>query len=166
MNQSGTYTTSYTVTDVRKVFSCFRADLYMIAQSSRALTQSYAETWANDVLLWAESKYIDAVNIILHGATGNIIRAKKYERVDVFLDGDRPGDCIWPQTPDGRLSIVVETNSAWKQLSDEQKEKFYSHLAEKWGTTNFDTSFPGLNSEVDRTYSSNGYGLKRTSYWS
>ena len=56
-SNSSTYTTTYTFADVEKVVRSIKADLVMIASSTKAITESEAKEYAHDIELLAKNEY-------------------------------------------------------------------------------------------------------------
>jgi hypothetical protein len=156
---SASYTFTFTASDIRKVFDQFAADYDMAAQSTGLLTASHVDSVIHDVKVMAEKECIDCVDIVLLDSRGKTIRAQKYQvSTDASLwAAQRPGNSMWPRTPDGTLKVIVNpTSRKWKELGAELKMP--------WSSTDIDTAYPHLSGNVDRHYSSNAYGLKRTTY--
>ncbi len=53
---SSTYSSTYTVADVEKVVRSIKADLIMIASSTRAMTEDKAKEYAHDIELLAKNE--------------------------------------------------------------------------------------------------------------
>lgn len=160
---SSTYTSSFTETDVHNVVLNIKADLLMIADSSKAMTRDLAEKYAHDIQLAAQHDYLTKVDITLLNQLGSEVKAITY----FFTTGDdatgssRPGGVRWPETPSGNIRVVIYTKATW----DNEPEKV-SKLPWKlnWGTSNVDTSHNGLTSSGNRGYSSNGFGVNRSDF--
>lgn len=166
MSYTSTETRTYTIADIAKVVDCFAADLDMTAQATGLLSRDLTKMFAADVKAMAQKGYLLEANITLHDAYGTLVRASKYE---VIGDGSlaataRPGNNRWPQTPGGTLSVVVRYTQAWANLPGPKKEEFQSGLNIPWTSTSLDLSFPTLSGSVDRSYASNGWGMKKTGY--
>jgi HORMA domain-containing protein len=162
-----TYTDTYTAVDIRRVFDQFAADYDMAAQSTGLVADSHLASVIHDVKVLAEHEFLDGVDIVLRNATGKATMARKYQvSTDASLwTSNRPGNSMWPRTPDGSLRVVVSYSARWKALSEASQTKFRSEsLRLSWGASDIDTAYPGLNGTVDRHYASNAYGLRRTSY--
>lgn len=164
-----TNTVTYTVVDIRKTFEGFDADLRMIARRTGKWEIDYVEKIIHDVLKLAEAKYLSDVNIILErDGTDAVLFATKYT---INADGtaqstQRPGGNDWTNLPNTHLSIVLEYQSNWKALSDEQKNQFRLNKGFKlsWTPSNLDTTFSHLNSQSGQLYASNGYELQKKNY--
>ena len=65
MYNTYTNTGTYTVTDIRKTFEGFSADFRMIAARTGKRTINEVEAFINDILIWAETKNLDYVDIAL-----------------------------------------------------------------------------------------------------
>ena len=105
-------------------------------------------------------------NIVLHNSAGAVIRAAKYEVITngSALASRRPGNNLWPRTPDGDLNTVVRDPQAWKNLTTEKKQAFKDSLTLSWTTSSTDLSFPTLSRSLDRNHASNGWGVTKSLY--
>lgn len=157
-------TQTFTVADIGKVIDCIAADLDMNSQSTGLLTRELVKSYAADVKAFAQKEYLFEANIVLYDASGEPIRAAKYEVCanGSLLKAQRPGNNLWPRTPGGELSIVVRYSQKWRDLSDGQRAAFKQTLATGWTTSNTDLSFPRLTRSADRTYVSNGWGVTKS----
>lgn len=166
MSISYTYSEShtYTVADVGKVLDCFAADFDGMGQSTGLRTREDTKATAADVKLMAQRGYLSEVNIYLKDASGQTIRAAKYQVLTNAgaLTASRPGNYLWPRTAGGQLCVHVTYSEQWWRESANQKAAFIQLLSRPWGTLNLDTSFPMLRRQLDRNYVSNGFGLMKT----
>ena len=164
-----TNTATYTVVDIRKTFEGFDADLRMIARRTGKWEIAFVEKVIHDVLKLAENKYLSRVNIVLErDSTNEVVRATKYI---INADGkaqntQRPGDNDWVNIPNTHLSIVLEHQSNWSRLTDEQKAQFRikEDFKISWGHSSLDVSFKHLNNQSGQLYASNGYELQKENY--
>jgi hypothetical protein len=166
VSYSETVSHTFTVADIGKVIDCIAADLDMNAQSTGLLTRERAKSYAADVRTLAQSGYLLEANIVLEDSSGEVIRAAKYEvSTDAStLTAQRPGNNLWPRTPDGALNIVVRYSPQWHALSDARKTAFRSTLNITWSPSDRDLSFPSLTRASDRNYVSNGWGVTKSVY--
>jgi hypothetical protein len=166
MSYSESLTETYSVADIGKVIDCVAADLDMNSQSTGLLTRDQVKNYAADVKALAQKGYLVAANIVLHDASGEPIRAAKYEvSTDAStLTAQRPGNNRWPRTPFGELSIVVQYSQKWRNLTDAQRAAFKQTLTTGWTTSSTDLSFPSLTRSADRNYVSNGWGVTKSVY--
>jgi len=166
MSMSDTYTQSFTTVDVGKVLDCFAADFDGISQSTGLRTREDVNALSADVKLMASRGYLRDVSLCLVSAGGSTLRAAKYE-VNTsagVLTASRPGNHLWPYTPDGVLQVLVNNTDTWKNLPEHPKEAFRQELNRAWSRSGIDTSFPALRGTADRNYVSNGFGLQRSTY--
>lgn len=160
---SSTYTSSYTEADVQSVVLNVKADLLMIADSSKAMSRDLAEKYAHDIQLAAQNDYLNKVDVTLLNQLGSEVKAVTY----FFTTGDdakgssRPGGVRWPETPSGQIRVVLYTKDAWYN-EPEKVSKLPWKLS--WGTMHVDTSHSGLTSSGNRGYSSNGFGANRNDF--
>ena len=166
MSYSESITQTYSVVDIGKVIDCIAADLDMNSQSTGLLTREVVKKYAADVKSLAQQGYLVEANIMLQDSSGVTIRAAKYEvSTDAStLIARRPGNNLWPRTPSGELSIVVQYSQKWLGLTDAQRAAFKQTLATTWTTTDTDLSFPSLRRSPDRNYVSNGWGVTKSVY--
>lgn len=75
---SSTYTSTYTVSDVEKVVRSIKADLIMIAGSTKAMTEDDAKKYAHDIELLAKNNYITTVDVTLMSSYESEVNAVKY----------------------------------------------------------------------------------------
>ena len=168
MSSTTTQSKTYTVADVRKVVENFAADFSMIAQATGLRSrESVAET-VFDLRVLAENSYLIAANLILKDKVGKQIRAAVYH-VSEFAVGwtsGRPGNNLWPRTPDGSLRVIATLTNDWWAMGDATRTMFISnnHMHFSWALTTEDTSFSGLNASSGQRYASNGYGWERKNY--
>jgi hypothetical protein len=168
MISTGTITTTYTVADIRRVVDQFAADYSMQGQATGLRTRETIAANVFDLKKFAEHGYLIAVNLILEDKYGNPLRGARYN-VSESATGwtsDRPGNNLWPQTPDGVLTLVATLNNAWWNKPNSDKEAFIKSngMNGTWAHTTKDTSFMGLHASQGQRYASNGYGWQRTNY--
>jgi hypothetical protein len=162
-SSSNTYTSSYTEADVEKVTLNVKADLLMIADSSKAMTRELAEEYAHDIALAAKNGYLKKIDVTLLDCLGSELKATTY----FFTTGDdatgssRPGGVRWPESPSGSIRIVLVATSTW----DNEPEKASKLPWKKnWATSTVNTSHSELTSSGNRGYSSNGFGANRNDF--
>lgn len=166
---AGTFTLSstYTITDVAKVVDRFAADYHMIAQATGLVSRDHVVNVVHDVKLMAQRGYLKRVDLVLRNAAGEKVRAAKYT-VSTDASGwtsDRPGNNLWPRLAGGDLRVVVSYSDAWWALTEYQRDAFKrNECVLYWSNTDIDTSYSGMIGRVDRRYSSNAYGMERTTY--
>ncbi|CAM3715353.1 hypothetical protein MUGA111182_04855 [Mucilaginibacter galii] len=163
-----TNTKTYTVIDIRKTFEGFEADLRMIARRTDKWTMEYAERLIHDVLKLAESKYLKKVSITLLNSSDVVIRAVKYtiNEEGKAQSGERPGSNDWNNIVGTRLSMVLEYQTAWGQLTADQQAAYMlvNDFKIGWSASSIDTSFRHLVNQSAQLYGSNGYELKKENY--
>jgi len=164
---TSTYSSTYTVVDVRKVVDSFAADYDMLAQATGLEIQQRVTDTVHDVKRLTEYGYLARVDIVLLDRYDAVVRAVKYAvSTDASLwSVQRPGNNLWPRTIGGSLVVVVSYTKEWRALSDDARRAFQlTYLTLGWLTSSIDTSYPGLSGQVDRHYASNAYGMERTTY--
>jgi hypothetical protein len=166
MMYAETQSQTFTIADIGKVIDCFAADLDMNAQSTGLLTRDLVKRYAADVKTMAQKGYLLEANIVLRDAAGKVIRAAKYEVLTdaSSLTAHRPGNNLWPQTPGGDLTVVVQYSKTWRALTDAQRTAFRQTLGATWSSSSTDLSFPSLTRSADRNYVSNGWGVTKSAF--
>jgi len=168
MSAIGTFTTTYTVADIRKVVDQFAADYSMQGQATGLRTRETVAENVADLKVFAEYGYLIEVNLILEDSNGNPLRGAKYTVAESATGwtSDRPGNNLWPRTPDGVLRLIATLTDAWWAKTDGEKEAFIKvfGLHGKWAHTAKPTSFEGLSVSQGQRYASNGYGWQRTNF--
>src|SRR5688572_26786690 len=103
----GTYTTTYTVVDIRKAFEGFEADLRMIARRTEKWTNDYVDRIFHDAIKLAESKYLSRVSIVLKDADDRVIQATRFtvNEAGTGISGARAGGNDWTNIPNTHLSV-------------------------------------------------------------
>lgn len=159
---SSTYSSTYTVADVEKVVRSIKADLIMIASSTRAMTEDKAKEYAHDIELLAKNEYLSKVDVTLISSYGSEVRAIKYIFQTEGASGtERPGGVMWPHTPDGRIRIILSYTDKYRNESEKSSKL---PLEITWVSTTESTTHSSLSASGERGYSSNGYGANRSDY--
>ena len=161
-SHSSTHTSTYTVADVEKVVRNIKADLMMIADRTRAMTEDQAKEYAHDIELLAKKGFLTSVDVTLMSAAEAEAGAYTYDfQSDGATRRDRPGGVDWPATPTGRVRIVMSaTDTFWARPEEVAKLP----LKINWVSSSADTSHGTLKATGGRGYSSNGYGANRNDF--
>jgi hypothetical protein len=162
---SSTYTSSstYTTADIEKVLTRFLTDMLMIADTTKAITQDKARSYARDIERLAKKGYLQKVDLTLLDAWGAEQRAVVYD-IDTDAGGltsSRPGGVLWPHTPNGSVRIIVWYTDAY---DSDAREKMKDVLEVPWGPTSVNTSHSTLQGSAGRNYESNGFGMQRKDF--
>jgi hypothetical protein len=168
MVMTTTRTTTYTITDVRRVLASFAADYSMIAQATATHSLSHVERTVTDLAIFAGRDMLLAVDIVLVDAKDVPVRAARYSvstTASSWTNGE-PGNNLWPKIPATRLQVIATLGDAWWTMSETAKTRFREStgLQGTWDITSIDTSFSGMGRNVDRRYASNGYGMEKALY--
>ena len=156
-----TRTSTYTKTDIRHVWECFKADVFMLARRTQALDIQKASDTCDDIFRMACEECLKEVHIQLYERYGRRVRAHKYRiQNNVNWNTQRPSENRWPRLPDGQLHIFVTTsnNDAWLRLKSSGKLNF------NWSKSSIDTQYLEMRAIGDRNYASSSYGWQRSSY--
>ena len=166
MAYASTITETYTETDIEIVIRRFRADLIMIAQSSRAITEDEARNYAQDVEVFAKHKCLDGVDITLFSGVQEIEAARYTVDTNTGnLAMERPGGVMWRHVPNPTLRIVLIFTKNYNEVQLQNHLKLLqNHLKLKWVPTNADLSHSFLKPISERYYVSNGWTLRREDF--
>lgn len=163
-----TNTSTYTVVDIRKTFEGFSADFRMIAMRTEKLSGGEVEDILHDILLWAEFKYLNYLDIALVDQNNKPLRAARYtvDENGKAIQSDRAGSNDWVSITNTSLTVIVQNNNAWRALSVEQRSKFETDnkFKKTWSPSNIDNSYGHLSKESAQLYASKGYELKKENY--
>jgi hypothetical protein len=168
MSATGTQTTTYTVADIRKVVENFAADFSMKAQATGLRSAERVAQTVSDIRVFAETDYLVEVRVILYDKAGKELRGTLYtvSKSTIGWVPGRPGNNLWPRTPDGSLKVRAILSDAWWDKTDAQKDAFIKHfgLHGSWSKATDDITFSSLTPSQGQQYPSNGYGWDRTNY--
>lgn len=168
MSTSFTRISTYTVTDVHRVLASFAADYAMIAQATGTHSPATVARIATDLIIFATSGYLEAVDVVLRDVHSSTRRAAKYtvSTAASGWSGAEPGSNLWPRLVGGQLTVIATLSDAWWAMSDAQRQRFRERtgLQGAWGTTDVDTTYGGMQRAMDRRYASNGYGMEKVLY--
>ena len=117
----GTYTQTYTKTDIRRAFENFQADLLMLALRTQAMEVARVDEYAHDILLMAQNKCLKSVHIQLCDRSGKLVKVHKYSvKENLLSDSQRPGENKWPCLPDGKLHVIIVLSDdlKWETLTE------------------------------------------------
>lgn len=164
----GTYTTTYTVVDIRKAFEGFEADLRMIARRTEKWSNDYVDRVFHDVIKLAEAKYLRRVSITLNDSSDRVVQATRFtvNEAGTDISGARAGGNEWYNISNTYLSVTLEYTSAWYTLTPEQQQVFRDEnsFQIEWVPSNTDTNFPHLRRESAQTYASKGYEIAKDNF--
>lgn len=169
MYSTFTNTGTYTVTDIKKTFEGFSADFRMIATRTGKRTISEVEAFINDIMIWAETKNLDYIDIALLNVELKPLKAVRY-RVDEngkANQSDRAGNNNdWQNLPNTNLRVVVNFNAKWNSLTQDQQIKFMTdnNFRCSWGRLDFNNSYNHLTKDDAQLYASRGYELKKENF--
>lgn len=155
-------TNSYTVADIEKVMRSVKADLIIIATTTKAMTEDEASNYAHDIELLAKKDYLKYADVTLMNGTSEV-RAIKYEFQNEGATGtERPGGVTWPLMPKDkggwiRIHLRYTDSSSAEKRAD-------LPLKISWVPSSTDTSHKDLTSSAGRGYSSNGFGTNRKDF--
>jgi hypothetical protein len=138
-----------------------KADLVMIAGSTKAMTEDKAKDYAHDIELLAKNNYLTTVDVTLMFSGSEIMAAKYHFQAEDASSTERPGGVLWPETPSGQIRVVVYHSDVY-YAQQEKVAKLPMKLS--WEPTSVDTNHSGLSASGGRGYSSNGFGANRKDF--
>lgn len=163
-----TNTATYTVVDIRKTFEGFNADFRMIASRTGKKSSTEVEHFLHDIMVWAENRYLDYVDIALLDLNNKPIRASRYsiDENGKAIQSERAGQNDWQNIPNTVLTVIVGNNSLWQNLSVEKQSEFMLSNGFKisWSISSIDNSYGHLSKEDAQTYASKGYELRKLNF--
>lgn len=157
-----TNTYTYSVADVETAFRRFSADIFMIADSTCAISREEAANYAHDAEYLAKQGFLIHVDVTLFSA-GVEQKAARYiiNESAGSLTSSRPGGVMWPQMPSPVLRVIFKPTPAFdaaKRAAHQPKLKI------SWEPTSADTSHSKLSQSGGRNYVSNAYGIQRQDF--
>lgn len=157
---SSTFT--FTKEDVAKVVRRFTADLRMIAESSKSMTEAEAAKYGHDVEYLAQRGYLKMVDVTLLSA-GVEVKAVQYvvQVGSTDLTPSKPGGVLWPAVNQPFLRIILSYTSDYTSAI---KEQTLPKLKIGWVPTDASTAHATLKESGGRDYSSNAFGVTRKDF--
>lgn len=162
MSYTATSSYTYSVVDIETTFRRLRADLLMIADSTKAITREKADIYAHDAEYLARNGFLKHVDVTLMVGEAEH-RAVRYSVSEEAggLASSRPGGVLWPTFTGGWIRIVLTYTAAYTL---EKREAAKRYLKIDWTPTSADISHVSLTLGTARNYVSNSYGLQRYDY--
>ncbi len=162
MSYTVTASYTYSVVDIEATFRRLRADLMMIADSTKAITREKADSYAHDAEYLARNGFLKHVDVTqMVGETEQ--RAVRYSVSEQAggLAASRPGGVLWPTLAGGWIRVILTYTAAY---TVEKREAAKRSLKIDWTPTSADISHVSLTLGSGRNYVSNAYGLQRNDY--
>lgn len=155
-------TNTFTVADVEKVMRSVKADLIIIATTTKAMTENDATNYAHDIEVLAKNNHLEYADVTLMDGSSEV-RAIKYEfQTEGATGSERPGGVTWPLTPKDKGGWIRIHLRYADSSSAEKRAELYLKLS--WVPASTDTSHKNLKSSAGRGYSSNGFGTNRKDF--
>ena len=134
-----TNTLSYTYLDVRHVNWKIRSDLRYLRFMYGLFSEFYEEEMSGDLYKWVLAGYVSNIKFVFYKPSGYElqlgIRYTISSSGTVSRDDDA-GNIPYINLLSGtRFDVIVGTNEAWRRLSDQEKNEFYSTLSPGWGSS-------------------------------
>src|SRR5207237_6475136 len=126
MSTTARQSNTYTIADVRKVVENFAADFSMMSVATGLRSRDDVARTVADLRAFAEDGHLVEVKLILKDAAGNKLRGASYKVSQAALGwtSDRPGNNLWPRTPDGVLWVVATLGGPWNSMTVDQKKAY------------------------------------------
>ncbi|MBL0048152.1 MAG: hypothetical protein IPP32_08690 [Bacteroidetes bacterium] len=168
MSTTITSTTTYTIVDIRKTFEGFSADFRMIATRTGKKSIGEVENYLNDIMAWAENKYLKYVDITLIDANSKPLKAARYsvDENGKAIQSERAGNNDWQNIANTKLMIIASMKDSWLKMPEEGRAKFKleNNFKISWGRSQIDNSYSHLSKEAAQLYASKGYELKKENF--
>lgn len=162
-----THTLTYTYIDVRHVNWKIRSDLRYLRVMYGFFTESYEEDMSGDLYKWVLANYVSEIKFLFYTSSGYELqlglRYKISSSGEISSDDDA-GNIPYVNLPSGtRFNVIIITNSAWGNLSDDQRNNFYTTLSSGWGPSQLSLK-EKHGWSADNVYSSNLLSARREIY--
>lgn len=155
-------TSTYTVADVEKVMRSVKADLIIIATTTKAMTEEDAVNYAHDIEVLAKKNHLEYADVTLMNGASEV-RAIKFEfQTEGATGSERPGGVTWPLTPKDKGGWIRIHLRYTDSSSAEKRAELPLKIS--WVPASTDTSHKDLISSAGRGYSSNGFGTNRKDF--
>jgi len=162
MSYTATTSHTYSTADVEIVVRRFAADIAMMAQSSKGVTEAKALDYAHDVEVLAKKGYLKSVDVTL--LSGDLeVKASTYKvnRSSGDMETSRPGGALWPQVVDPHLRIILVYTP---EYTDAARLSTAASLKVNWQPSHEDRSHAALARKSGRNYASNGFAMQREDF--
>lgn len=159
---TGSASSTYTAVDVEKVVRRVRADLTMIADSTRAWTPDEVADYVHDIELLAKKGYLASADVTLLSGSTEIEAVRFTVNTEAgSITSERPGGVRWPEIAGAHLRVVLRYKAAYDA---DARRNLKERLRIGWSPTTADTSHASLSSGGGRDYASNAFGMNRTDW--
>ena len=158
-------TAANTYTDVVSVTRKLRADLLQVLDHYGYFSGAYAEQIVHDLRVMVDEDIVEWAQLTWRSPSSNtVLAAFRYTVVlgDIGLADNRPGGI--PCRPDlkaAHFNVHVSYNAKGRTMSAAAKAELPLEL--RW-SPGAHLSYSGSSWSSDRSYASNGTGLKRTAF--
>lgn len=162
-----TRTETITHTDVRYLVWKIKSDMFQLRIFHDCFTQDYEDNMAGDLFQWTYRGYAEKIKFTFFDPNTYHVKSEisyYIERGRVVGADEDAGRIPFLDLAGTTFKLLVTTNEAWKALTDEERQKFYSTLNLQWGTSNLRLSYEGGSWSDDKTYSSNSIAARRSIY--
>jgi len=159
-----TATSTSTVSKIAYVTRKMQADFLAILDTYGYFSEAYAQQLIHDVRVFLDEEVIDRIGFIWTRPGGtSVLEELKYTVIAgrAELADDRAGGIIYrPELAQASFQVRVTYTARWQNMPENEKNILRKELELKWGPAGQLDYRVGQWTD-DRTYSREGYGLKR-----
>lgn len=161
-----THTLTHTYIDVRHVNWKVRSDLRYLRFMYSLFDENYEELMSGDLYKWVLAGYVSEIKFLFYTPSYVLqlgIRYKINSLGQVSRDDDA-GNIPYVSLAVGTIfNVIVVPSDAWRRLSEQDKNNFYTRLSSGWGPSQLSVKETyGWN--ADNVYSSNSLSAQREIY--
>ncbi len=155
-----------TSSETKKLFKPIAADFKITARKTGLMELDYCEKILHDIKIYIENDFLEKISLILDKPIYTPIKVKQYIiGTTTRTVNDRAGDIDWEEGDGERLHVTLSFTKLWLDKSVEERRLFQSqYMIIGWQPTNIDTSFPTLNKEISKRFSTGINGIDRFSF--
>ena len=162
-----TRTQSITHTDVRHIVWKIKSDMFQLRIYHGRFSEEYEENMAADLFQWTYRGYAEKIKFTFFGpATYKVRHEINYEiqRSGVIGSDNDAGSIPSLDLSRTTFKILITTNDVWKNLTEQEHQRFYTGLNFQWGESHLNLTYEGGSWLEDKTYSSNSIAARRSVY--
>jgi hypothetical protein len=159
-----TATSTSTVSKIAYITRKMQADFLAILDTYGYFSEAYAQQLIHDVRVLLDEEVIDRIGFIWTRPGGtSVLEELKYTVVAgrAELADDRVGGITYrPELAQASFQVRVTYTARWQNMPENEKDILRKELELKWGPAG-QLDYRGGQWTDDRTYSREGYSLKR-----
>jgi hypothetical protein len=155
-----------TPSETNKLFKPIATDFKIIARKTGLISLDYCEDLLHDIKVLMLNDYLTKISIVLDKPVNNPIAAKQYLIGQTNrIRNDRPGNNNWEEQEGERLHVILSESPLWLSKQITEREAFQKQkLKLNWVPSNIDTTFPTLQKQITKQYSTGTNGADRTDF--